>query len=60
MLNVRTSFTIDAPEHWSVKLFVDNLNNERGSPGTTRPSLPAFYLRVPPRTVGMQVEYHLR
>ncbi len=60
MWNVRTSFTIDAPEHWSVKLFADNLNNERGSPGTTRPSSPSFQLRVRPRTVGVQVDYRFR
>lgn len=60
MWNVRTSFTIDMPEHWSVQLFADNLTDEDGSPGTTRPSRPSFQLRVRPRTVGMQLDYRFR
>jgi iron complex outermembrane recepter protein len=53
----RLRFTIEAPEHWSAALFVDNLNDERGTPVATIPGLPQYDTRVRPRTVGAQLEY---
>lgn len=57
LLTARTSFTIDSPDQWSVTLFADNVNNERG---VTSPNpLPAIPLdtRVRPRTIGVQLDY---
>jgi iron complex outermembrane recepter protein len=53
----RASFTVNAPKGWSASLFVDNLNNEQGSP--LEDLLTASWSqRVRPRTVGLQLEYH--
>lgn len=60
MVNVRASFAIDTPEHWSVNLFADNLSNYRGTPEIYQPTVPTLDLRVRPRTVGLEVNYHYR
>jgi iron complex outermembrane recepter protein len=56
MLIARANFSIEAPARWSAMLFADNINNEDGTP--LRGSLPDWDLRIRPRTVGLQVEYH--
>jgi outer membrane receptor protein involved in Fe transport len=60
MVNVRASFGIDTPEHWSVNLFADNLGNYRGTPEIYQPTVPTLDLRVRPRTIGIEVNYHYR
>jgi len=60
MVNVRTSFTLDTPEHWSVVLFADNLSNDRGTPEIYQPTVPTLDARVRPRTVGVEVNYRYR
>lgn len=60
MVNVRTSFAIDTSEHWSVNLFADNLSNYRGTPEIYQPTVPTLDLRVRPRTIGLEVNYHYR
>ncbi len=56
MLIARTSFSVNAPEHWVATLFIDNINNEDGFP--YRSPYGGFTdTRVRPRTIGMQVEY---
>ena len=60
MVNVRTSFVIDASEHWSAMLFVDNLTNDRGTPEIYQPTVPTLDARVRPRTFGLQLDYHFR
>jgi iron complex outermembrane recepter protein len=58
MLMTRLRLAIEAPsQQWSGALFVDNLNDERGSPMLTFPGFPQFNIRVRPRTVGVQLEY---
>jgi outer membrane receptor protein involved in Fe transport len=57
MVNVRASFGIDTPEHWSVNLFADNLGNYRGTPEIYQPTVPTLDLRVRPRTIGLEVNY---
>jgi outer membrane receptor protein involved in Fe transport len=51
----RASFAIDAPENWTVSLFVDNIDNyyEAYPGGGDRPVRPR------PRTWGVQFEYRL-
>lgn len=55
----RTSFSISFPNRWTVLLFVDNVTDEEGG---YPPKVPVadFSPRVRPRTVGVQVDYHLR
>jgi iron complex outermembrane recepter protein len=55
----RVALSVDAPQHWTASLFVDNVNNERGA--VIRPyELADFTSRVRPRTAGLQLEYHLQ
>jgi outer membrane receptor protein involved in Fe transport len=66
----RTSFTIQAPRHWSASAFVENLNNYTGSYAPDAPfdsaAGPEWHYpdnllqRSRPRTYGLQIEYHLR
>jgi iron complex outermembrane recepter protein len=60
MLIARSSISIQAPAHWDVTVFVDNINDERdaiyGNPFAGFP-LPFADVRVRPRTVGVQFEY---
>lgn len=58
MLIGRAGFTVRAPEHWSATLFVDNINDEDGSPVKQPfPSVATWDTRVRPRTAGLQIEY---
>jgi outer membrane receptor protein involved in Fe transport len=54
----RASFSVDAPDHWSATLFADNINNAHGAVLATR--TPQWALRVRPRTIGIQLDYHLK
>lgn len=57
MLIARTSFSVDAPDHWTATIFVDNVNNEQGTPIRQPFSLAVDRdARVRPRTVGVQLE----
>jgi iron complex outermembrane recepter protein len=58
ILIARTAFSIETPSRWTATLFVDNINNERGTP--VRPlalGVPEWAQRVRPRTTGVQLEY---
>jgi iron complex outermembrane recepter protein len=59
ILIARASFAIVAPARWEVTVFADNLTNEDGSPVKTILLVPNWDLRVQPRTVGLQLDYHL-
>jgi outer membrane receptor protein involved in Fe transport len=52
----RASFSLEAADHWTAMLYVDNLNNEYD---TVVPQfgVPDWSSRVRPRTVGLQFEY---
>jgi iron complex outermembrane recepter protein len=56
LLIARTSFAIDSQDRWSATLFVDNLNDENGSPGFDT-NAAQQNIRIRPRTVGVQFEY---
>lgn len=58
MLTSRLSFAVSSPAGWSASLFVDNLNDERGTPFVGPNAIPEFN-RIRPRTIGLQLEYHL-
>lgn len=60
MLISRASFSVNAASHWMVTVYGDNLNNESGAPyRQLGVAAPDWAPRVRPRTVGMQLEYHL-
>jgi outer membrane receptor protein involved in Fe transport len=52
----QASFALEAPEHWTARLFVDNLANERPD---LQPSgfFEEWNPRIRPRTVGLQFEF---
>jgi iron complex outermembrane recepter protein len=55
-LIAQAGFSIEAPEHWSLRLYADNLTdyiNEDPSP------FPELVARLRPRTIGMQFEYRM-
>lgn len=66
----RTRFAIEAPKHWTITAFVENLNNYTGSTVVAVPFTsaagPQWHLpenllnRVRPRTYGLQFDWHLR
>ncbi|MFC4311615.1 TonB-dependent receptor [Steroidobacter flavus] len=56
MTMARVSFSINAPNDWTVTLFVDNLTDENGSPAKLD-NYSNWGIRVRPRTVGAQLEY---
>lgn len=58
MLIARTSFAVKAPEHWTVTVFVDNINNEE-SPGVGLFHVADWQQRVRPRTIGLQFDWRL-
>jgi iron complex outermembrane recepter protein len=60
MVFSRASIAIESPTHWTVTLFGDNLNNERGTPVEAFIGTPNWDARVRPRTCGVQFEYRLR
>jgi iron complex outermembrane recepter protein len=51
----RTSFAVRSPARWTTTLFVDNVNNETGTP--VHHIRPDWSGRVRPRTYGLQLEY---
>jgi iron complex outermembrane recepter protein len=57
MLIARSGLSLAAPLHWAVTLYVDNLTNANGSPALA-PGNPNWSIRIPPRTIGGQAEYH--
>jgi outer membrane receptor protein involved in Fe transport len=64
ILSSRISVAVEAPSHWSASLFIDNLNNNNGKTSVTLPTtfpppvdFPSARLR--PRTIGIQLDYHL-
>jgi iron complex outermembrane recepter protein len=60
MVFLRARFSIESPDHWTATLYGDNLNNERGSPVRAFIGVDNWDARVRPRTVGVQLDYHLR
>lgn len=61
ILITRASFTVEADEHWSVSLFADNLNNEKGTAAKAfiTPYAADWNSRVRPRTIGVRLNYNL-
>ena len=59
MLMAKAGFSIEASKNWAFTLFADNISNERGSPSKEARPIPDLYMRVRPRTIGVQVEYRL-
>lgn len=58
ILTAQTSFSVTSPEqHWTMRLFVDNATNEQSA---VLPTGDGNSLRLRPRTIGAQLEYHLR
>lgn len=55
MLTSQASFSVNAPERWVATLFVDNIGDEADSPYPT--PTPGQFIRIRPRTVGLQLEY---
>lgn len=55
----RLSFTVFAPTNWTAALFIDNVNNWRGTPIQPFGQVSDWDPRVRPRTAGLQFEYHL-
>jgi iron complex outermembrane receptor protein len=60
MFIARTSLEIDSPNHWRAAMFVDNLANTRDSPVIPPYSFSNWDVRVPPRTIGLQLAYHYK
>jgi iron complex outermembrane recepter protein len=60
MVSLRARFSIESPDHWTATLYGDNLNDERGSPVRAFIGVDNWDARVRPRTVGAQLDYHLR
>jgi iron complex outermembrane receptor protein len=59
ILIARTSLAVEWPSRWAASLYVENLNNEEGSPARQpfAPAVTDWDTRVRPRTIGMQLEY---
>jgi iron complex outermembrane recepter protein len=60
LVTARASATLNAPAHWSVTAFVDNIGNNYRSPFPEFPGLQEWDERIRPRAYGLQFEYHLR
>jgi iron complex outermembrane receptor protein len=60
LVTARASATLNAPAHWSLTAFVDNIGNNYRSPLPEFPGLQEWDERIRPRTYGLQFEYHLR
>jgi iron complex outermembrane recepter protein len=56
----RVAAGIDAPSHWVITAYVDNLNNQRGTPLVYPDPSIEWSQRIRPRTVGLQVDYRLK
>lgn len=59
MLIARANFTVTTPDHWAITIFADNLANYNGAIAASA-ATPQWDTRVPPRTVGVRLDYHLR
>jgi len=68
VVTTRASFALESPKSWTASVYVENLNNYKGSPLPNNQSTPnpAWHLpdnlleRTRPRTVGIQFDYHWR
>jgi iron complex outermembrane recepter protein len=60
ILVTRVALGIDAPSHWTVTAYVDNLNNERGTPLVYPDPSLQWSQRIRPRTAGLQLDYHFK
>jgi outer membrane receptor protein involved in Fe transport len=56
MLLARSSLSIEAPDHWSLTGFVDNLTDNRKR-AVSNFDVPDLYGRVRPRTFGLEIAY---
>jgi iron complex outermembrane recepter protein len=56
ILITRASLAFEAPRNWGLTLFVDNANDEDGTPSANAD--PRQSIRVRPRTWGLQLDYH--
>lgn len=59
-----SSFTIDAPGHWSLTFYVDNITDENGNPSAQLNDAgflteEGYELRLRPRTIGLQFDFRL-
>lgn len=57
LLIARAQLVLDAPGGWSAVLFADNIADESGATPTVN-LLPEWQLRVRPRTLGVQLDFH--
>ncbi|MBT0667428.1 TonB-dependent receptor [Novosphingobium profundi] len=55
---VRASFTLDAPQNWSLRAFVENLTNENGATLANTTS-PIYNAHLRPRTFGLELSFHM-
>jgi len=56
----RVNFAVDFQNHWTARLYGDNLNNWHGTTAVMYPGVaPDWQARIRPLTVGLQAEYHL-
>ena len=56
----RAGLSIEEPHHWTTTLYIDNLNNERGSPVRAFVGADNYDARVRPRTIGLQIQYRFK
>lgn len=59
VLIARARASVILSDHWTTSLFLDNAANYRGTPLAAGGPIPSWDFRVPPRTMGIMVEYHL-
>jgi outer membrane receptor protein involved in Fe transport len=57
ILLTRASFAIESDNRWTVTLFGENLNDERGAVTAQGNGVAAWTVRVRPRTIGVQLDY---
>jgi hypothetical protein len=56
MLLARANIAIEAPQHWAMTGYVENLTDNRKR-AVSNFGIPDLYGRVRPRTVGLEVDY---
>lgn len=56
---VNASFSIVSASNWQATLFAENLGNEQGKVFATPFGISYMHTRPRPRTIGVQLEYHL-
>jgi outer membrane receptor protein involved in Fe transport len=59
LLIARAAFFVLTPDHWGVTLYIDNLTNENGSVPSNVDAGNGLGARPRPRTIGVQLDYHL-